>query len=112
MKIYITDCDHESMEIEKQTFTQNGVDFAILNITQPDDIIKHCHDADALVLQYATISDDVLSNLKNLKGVVRYGVVSIPLILNLQQKIMSQFAMCLIMVPMKWQIMPYHSSWR
>lgn len=74
MKIYITDCDHESMEIEKQTFTQNGIDFAILNITQPADIIKYCHDADALVLQYATISDDVLSNLKNLKGVVRYGV--------------------------------------
>lgn len=74
MKIYITDCDHESMEIEKQTFVQQGIDFEILNITQPNDIIKQCYDANALILQYATISDDVLSNLKNLKGVVRYGV--------------------------------------
>ena len=74
MKIYITDCDHESMEIEKNTFVEQGVDFEILNITQPTDIIKACHDADALILQYATISDSVLSSLKNLKGVVRYGV--------------------------------------
>ncbi len=74
MKIYITDCDHESMDIEKKTFTKEGVDFEILNVTQPEDIIRACHDADALILQYATISDNVLSSLKNLKGVVRYGV--------------------------------------
>ena len=74
MKIYITDCDHESMDIEKKTFTKEGVDFEILNVTQPEDIIRSCHDADALILQYATISDNVLSSLKNLKGVVRYGV--------------------------------------
>ena len=74
MKIYITDCDHESMDIEKKTFTKEGVDFEILNFTQPEDIIRACHDADALILQYATISDNVLSSLKNLKGVVRYGV--------------------------------------
>ncbi|OCG06921.1 dehydrogenase [Gilliamella sp. wkB178] len=74
MKIYITDCDHESMDIEKNTFAEKGVDFEILNITQPTDIIEACHDADALILQYATISDSVLSSLKNLKGVVRYGV--------------------------------------
>ena len=74
MKIYITDCDHESMDIEKKTFTKEGVNFEILNVTQPEDIIRACHDADALILQYATISDNVLSSLKNLKGVVRYGV--------------------------------------
>lgn len=74
MKIYITDCDHESMDIEKKTFTKEGVDFEILNVTQPEDIIRACHDADTLILQYATISDNVLSSLKNLKGVVRYGV--------------------------------------
>ena len=74
MKIYITDCDHESMDIEKKTFTKEGVDFEILNVTQPEDIIRACHDAGALILQYATISDNVLSSLKNLKGVVRYGV--------------------------------------
>ncbi len=74
MKIYITDCDHESMDIEKKTFTKEGVDFEILNVTQPEDIIRACHDADALILQYATISDNVLISLKNLKGVVRYGV--------------------------------------
>ena len=74
MKIYITDCDHESMDIEKKTFTKEGVDFEILNVTQPEDIIRACHNADALILQYATISDNVLSSLKNLKGVVRYGV--------------------------------------
>ena len=74
MKIYITDCDHESMDIEKKTFTKEGVDFEILNVTQPEDIIRACHDADALILQYATISHNVLSSLKNLKGVVRYGV--------------------------------------
>ncbi|PXZ06598.1 C-terminal binding protein [Gilliamella apicola] len=74
MKIYITDCDHESMDIEKKTFTKEGVDFEILNVTQPEDIIRSCHDADALILQYATISHNVLSSLKNLKGVVRYGV--------------------------------------
>ena len=74
MKIYITDCDHESMDIEKKTFTKEGVDFEILNVTQPEDIIRACHNADALILQYATISHNVLSSLKNLKGVVRYGV--------------------------------------
>lgn len=74
MKIYITDCDHESMAIEKAIFAEQGIDFEILNITQPDDIVRDCQDADALILQYATISDKVLSSLKKLKGVVRYGV--------------------------------------
>jgi len=74
MKAYITDCDHESLDIEKDVFSKTSIDLEILNITKPNDIIHHCRDADVLILQYAEITEDVLNTLDNLKGVVRYGV--------------------------------------
>lgn len=74
MKVYITDCDHDSMSIEKDVFSNSGVDIEILNVKKAEDVISQCHDAEVLLTQYADISEKVLNSLKKLKAVIRYGV--------------------------------------
>ncbi|MDR3048276.1 MAG: C-terminal binding protein [Elusimicrobiota bacterium] len=75
MKIIITDCDHDSIEIEKKTAAQYGFPIEMpLQCKTEDDVIKAAKDADAIVVQYAPITKKVIDALPNLKVVGRYGV--------------------------------------
>lgn len=74
MKVYITDCDHDNINIEKEIFDRAGIELTLKNAISEDEVIEQCKDGDIFIVQYAKISRKVMENCPNLKYIVRYGV--------------------------------------
>lgn len=72
--VKITDCDHPSVEIEKTVTDTISAMMSRHQCRTEEDLIRECRDADALINQYAPLTRQVLSQLKNCKVIVRYGV--------------------------------------
>ena len=73
-KIAITDCDHDSLEIEKNILNQAGFDLEVFQCKTESDLIEKCQGIHAVMNQYAPFTENVLSKLPDLKLIVRYGV--------------------------------------
>lgn len=73
-KVYVTDYEYETLENERKVLSQIDADFVPLQCKTDEDVISKAKDADALLVQYAPITEKVFEGLKNLKIVVRYGV--------------------------------------
>lgn len=74
MKVYITDCDHDNVNIEKEVFLKAGMDVELKQARTDDEVIEQCKDGEILIVQYAHITEKVFKNMPALKFVVRYGV--------------------------------------
>ena len=74
MKVYITDCDHDNINIEKEIFDRAGIELTLKNAISEDEVIEQCKDGDIFIVQYAKIARKVMENCPNLKYIVRYGV--------------------------------------
>lgn len=74
MKVIITDCDHDHIDIERSIFEEAGIEMELLQAITEDEVIEQCQDAEIFVVQYAKISRKVMENCPKLKYVVRYGV--------------------------------------
>jgi D-3-phosphoglycerate dehydrogenase len=73
-RVYVTDYEYETLENERKVLSQIDADFVPLQCKTDEDVISKAKDADALLVQYAPITEKVFEELKNLKIVVRYGV--------------------------------------
>ena len=73
-KIFVCDCDHIDVDIEKRVFREAGLDFEWLHCLTEQELIDNCQGAIAFMNQYAPITERVLQNIPTLKLVVRYGV--------------------------------------
>ncbi len=74
MKVIITDCDHESMDIEEKIFADAGIEMELKQAFSEDGVIEQCQDGDIFIVQYANITEKVMDHCPKLKYVVRYGV--------------------------------------
>lgn len=74
MKVIITDCDHDSIDIEKKVFADAGMEVELKQAVTEDEVIAQCQDAEIFIVQYAKITEKVMDNCPKLKYVVRYGV--------------------------------------
>lgn len=74
MKIVITDCDHESINIEKSAIEEAGLEVSLHQAQTEDEVIAAASNAEVLIVQYAPITKRVLDALPNLKAISRYGV--------------------------------------
>lgn len=74
MKAIITDCDHKSIEIEKELFEKANIPLELKQCHSEEEVIANCQDADVLIVQYAPITRKVMEACPNLKGIIRYGV--------------------------------------
>ena len=74
LKIVITDCDHPSMEIEKEILNEIDPEFVLSYCNTEDEVIKAAQDADGIINQYAPITRRVIESLKKCKVIARYGV--------------------------------------
>ncbi len=72
--IFITDCDHDDVDIERGVAAERGFRLSVGQCATEEDVIAAAGDAEALVVQYAPITDHVLATLPRLKAVGRYGV--------------------------------------
>lgn len=70
--------DHLFPAIDSQKKIASSAGFELLEAdpfcTTEDEVIQRCGDADALLVQWAPITRRVLGSLRQLKGVVRYGI--------------------------------------
>ncbi|PYI39131.1 C-terminal binding protein [Arthrobacter psychrolactophilus] len=73
-KIIITDCDHSSIAIEQSLAAERGIELVLASCKTEDDVIAAAADADAIIVQYAPVTDRVLAALPGLKAIGRYGV--------------------------------------
>jgi D-3-phosphoglycerate dehydrogenase len=73
-KVVITDCDHGSIEEEKEEFARIGAELILARVRGEEELIHACRDADGLLNQYALLTRRVFENLPKCKVVARYGV--------------------------------------
>ena len=73
-QVVITDCDHGSIEEEKEEFGRVGAELILAQVQKEEDLIRACREADGLLNQYALLTRRVLENLPKCKVVSRYGV--------------------------------------
>ena len=74
LKIVITDCDHPSVEIEKEILSEIDPEFVLAYCNTEDEVIEAAKDADGILNQYAPITRRVMESLKRCKVIARYGV--------------------------------------
>ena len=74
MRIVITDCDHDAFDEERAVVAATGDELIIANATDPASLIANAAGADALVVQYATITAEILDALPQVRVASRYGV--------------------------------------
>ncbi|HAJ32702.1 MAG TPA: hydroxyacid dehydrogenase [Candidatus Atribacteria bacterium] len=73
-KVVITDCDHPSVEIEKEILSEIDPEFVLAYCNTEDEVIEAAKDADGILNQYAPITRRVIESLKRCKVILRYGV--------------------------------------
>ena len=73
-QVMITDCDHGSIEEEKEELGRIGTELILAQIRKEEDLIRVCKEADGLINQYAILNRNVLGHLTKCKVVARYGV--------------------------------------
>lgn len=74
MNVYITDCDHDSIEIEKEVLKPITSDVMWFNCSTEEEVIEQCKEAEGVIVQYAPFTRRVFEHLPNLKVISRYGV--------------------------------------
>lgn len=73
-RIVITDCDHESIDFEREVAREHGADLVLAQCKTEDEVLEAVGEAAGIIVQYAPITERVLAGLPKLKVVSRYGV--------------------------------------
>jgi len=74
LKIAITDCDHLTVEIEREILSEIDPEFILAQCNTEDEVIEAVKDADGIINQYAPMTRRVIESLKKCKIIARYGV--------------------------------------
>jgi D-3-phosphoglycerate dehydrogenase len=72
--VVITDCDHGSIEEEKEELGRIGAELVLAQAKDETDMIRACKEADALIIQYSLLPRTALEQLPKCKALARYGV--------------------------------------
>jgi D-3-phosphoglycerate dehydrogenase / 2-oxoglutarate reductase len=72
--VVITDCDHGSVDPERQVLEGHDVELRLLQCRTPGEVAEQAGDAEVLINQYVPITAEVLDALPSCRLVVRYGV--------------------------------------
>ncbi|NOU96592.1 C-terminal binding protein [Paenibacillus sp. LMG 31456] len=74
-KVVITDYEYKSLQIEQDVLDQLDIEFITsAQCKTEEEVIELARDADAILNQYAPITEKVIQNLNNCKVISRYGV--------------------------------------
>lgn len=74
MKVIITDCCHDSIDIEKRVFAEAGMSVELKQAFTEEEVIAKCQDAEIFIVEKAQITSRVMDNCPKLQFIVRYGV--------------------------------------
>ena len=73
-KVVITDCDHGSINEEKEEFAPIGAELILAQVRDEEGLIRVCRDAHGLMNQYAFLTRGILEKLQKCEVIARYGV--------------------------------------
>jgi D-3-phosphoglycerate dehydrogenase len=74
MRVLVTDAEYASLDIEADVLGAAGHELQNARCTTPEQVIEAAAAADALLVQYAPITAEVLEALPRLRLVSRYGI--------------------------------------
>ena len=74
LRVYLTDSDLASHDIERDVLERAGVRFEVLRARGPDDLIARAREADGLLVQYMQITKPIIDALPRLRVIGRYGI--------------------------------------
>ena len=73
-EVVITDCDHGSIEIEKEEMDKIGAQLTLAQVKSEDDLIRVCGQAEGIINQFAPLTRAVMEHLPKCKVIAKYGV--------------------------------------
>lgn len=73
-KVVFTDFDFPGIDIEKGVLSEIDCEIVTPQTTNEDKLIEVCRDADALLVQYAQITEKVINSMTKCKVMSRFGI--------------------------------------
>ena len=74
-KVVVTDYEFEDLDVETAIVKQHGCELiAPRRKNDAQQLIELCSDADAIISQYAPLTPEVISKMKKVGAIVRYGI--------------------------------------
>jgi D-3-phosphoglycerate dehydrogenase len=74
MRVLVTDAEYASLDIEADVLGAAGQELLTSQCRTPEEVVEAARDVDAVIVQYAPITADVIAALPKLRLVARYGV--------------------------------------
>ena len=74
IRIVITECDHDSFVAEHDVADPAGAELVLTQSRTPTELVANALGADAILVQYAQITAEVMDALPRLRAIGRYGV--------------------------------------
>lgn len=74
LKVVITDYEYETLRWEEEAAAQMGAELIKCHCQTEQELIEATWDADAILVQYANITSNVMDHMKKCRAIVRYGV--------------------------------------
>ena len=72
--VIVADCDHPSIDIERDVLKDTCSDIRWLACKTEDEVIAQCQDGEGILIQYAPMTRRVLEQLPRCRIIARYGV--------------------------------------
>ncbi|MBC7109102.1 MAG: C-terminal binding protein [Methanomassiliicoccales archaeon] len=73
-KVVVTDCNYPDLSIEEKELAEWDAQVIPSQCKTPDEVLALAKDADALISQYAPITQAVIQSLQRCKAIGRYGI--------------------------------------
>ncbi|GAT35179.1 D-3-phosphoglycerate dehydrogenase [Terrimicrobium sacchariphilum] len=74
MNVFITDHGFPHVDREREIITQTGAKLHVAQCKTAEDVIAECGEADALLVQWAPVTSEVVAHLNQCRIIVRYGI--------------------------------------
>jgi len=74
VRIVITECDHDSFGVEAEACEAAGAELVLTQSRTAAELVANAAGADAMLVQYARITAEVMDALPHLRAIGRYGV--------------------------------------
>lgn len=74
MKVVITDFEYPNVDQERKIITKFGAELHACHLKTQDEIAAATEDADAVIVQYATITKEIIARMKHCRMIIKYGI--------------------------------------
>ncbi|MEX2541567.1 MAG: C-terminal binding protein [Trueperaceae bacterium] len=74
LRVVVTDHGFPDLNVEREVISRFGAQLEEYQATDPDEVARVAERADALLVQFATVSREVIERLQRCRVIVRYGI--------------------------------------